>query len=128
MSHAELRALMEEYRRMRERIMTELGLTEGPVKLTMPRRASTRRRTRTRTSSSERARRVAAAVEAETAAAAAAGLTRKQYRGNLLLLAEAGALPERHALGAPRVKVAGHGAHARERYTLRNRKKKGDGK
>jgi hypothetical protein len=106
--------------------MTELGLTEGPVKLTMPRRASTRRRTRT--SSSERARRVAAAVEAETAAAAAAGLTRKQYRGNLLLLAEAGALPERHALGAPRVKVAGHGAHARERYTLRNRKKKEDGK
>jgi hypothetical protein len=112
------RALMSEMRKKRLAIMKELGITEEAPALTVPRRRKTS--VRARTSSSERARRAAAAAEAETAAAVAAGKTRKRFRTNLALLAEMGMLPARHAIGAPRVKVAGHGAHTRKGYTLRS--------
>lgn len=122
MSAVDYEALMEEIRVARAQILEDLGLSEAP------RMPKIKRATRKRTTSSEQRRRNAAAAEvaaaaaaAEVAAALSAGRTRKQFRTNLRLLAEAGALPARHAIGAPRVRVEGHGAKNVRRHTTRRR-------
>ena len=105
----------------RQTIMEELGLTGGPVRFETPLRSSSLSR-RSSTRSSEKRRR------AVTRSAAAIGKARQTQRrrrrlgANLQLLAEAGALPAHHRVGAPLAPVEGKAYHGASRRVTRKTK------
>lgn len=114
----DLAALQANLYAQRLKIMEELGMLNAPA-AAAPKRASTRARTR----SSEKHRRAAARAASAAAAALATGKTRKHLRGNAKLLAEAGLLPNRLAIGAPLARVEGTGYHRQNFAQRRTRRR-----
>lgn len=111
----DLAALQANLYAQRLKIMEELGMLNAPAAAS----ASTRARTR----SSEKHRRAAARAASAAAAALATGKTRKHLRGNAKLLAEAGLLPNRLAIGAPLARVEGTGYHRQNLAQRRTRRR-----